>query len=690
MCLTFFFFSSDFDVERSIPTEYIHALSCFITAKVDYLHSTSTYTSSPFEESEASSSLSLTPFRTSSTGLDQSTRSNYSSTTSSISGGRSSTSPLSRRYAHQLSYINSLVRQASLSSSSDSPDFETETGLDDSTVSDDRKRVNVVGPHSGAIPVVQGPFLLQPPPATVELDPEVDSHACDLIYLDYDSKKDGTVAAGVGVLAIVYSDGKVEICLEVEKVEGKWTDEEEETNDDDEEEEEGGGGEQFPSLSVFETIDLGLISELQSNGKSVERGLEGNEPSFVRDPLYDDLVYVYHSLGAHCLSFSPWLEGISKVMNSLEMEGEEEEEEEKVQSLMERNLRQVEGTQVVWILKTLSIGSGREGEEEEDPPRMVGMVLIHDVYLGYSMLLMTQELQTVGIELSLRVDLSLLPSQASHQTTPTRPTLEPLVTKGVSAEPPAYLSLLDSPFQIPAILSSTASCIKSTRLVIKTPNPDPTSSTLVITPETLRFMGTTVTSFRHALRDLVQGADQVQCRLELEMKELSRQLSKLNELNLLAEDLRKSTRSSASAGLNRSGNDPTSLAGRGGILTTRLSKVEMDQRVLLERTDRVLQRLIEGHEPVLSSFEKKWFDELERVEREVAGGASGMMKKGGNEISLEKRARRIVEQVESLKPALEELRKKEEEGKKFTTRAGSASGFGVNQMRVLEANLANE
>ncbi len=49
--------------------------------------------------------------------------------------------------------------------------------------------------------------------------------------------------------------------------------------------------------------------------------MAGNKPSFVRDPLYGDTVYVYHAFGAQCLGFATWA---SKLIEALNLPSQDE------------------------------------------------------------------------------------------------------------------------------------------------------------------------------------------------------------------------------------------------------------------------------------------------------------------------------------------------------------------------------
>ena len=72
-------------------------------------------------------------------------------------------------------------------------------------------------------PIRQGPFLLQPAPRNLEGSEGGD--ATDIVYLTFgtsDEEDDEGETERLGVVLVTYRDGKVDICLDVEKVEAKW------------------------------------------------------------------------------------------------------------------------------------------------------------------------------------------------------------------------------------------------------------------------------------------------------------------------------------------------------------------------------------------------------------------------------------------------------------------------------------
>ncbi|KAM0750009.1 hypothetical protein T439DRAFT_381540 [Meredithblackwellia eburnea MCA 4105] len=444
-------------------------------------------------------------------------------------------------------------------------------------------------------PLVQGPLPMSPAPVTDEEEDDV--RAVDLVHLSFNE---------TGVLAIAYENGKVDLCFTDGGVEPLFVGEET-------------GGESA-GVGVFETIDLGLE----------RRREEGVRPSFVKDPLYEDVVYLFHEEGAHCLVLEGWVG---------ELAAAQEGGEEKVEKL----LKEAKGSEVVWILKSDTTGSETEG-----------LVVVNDVYLGYSMLVMTAQLQVVGIELSLRVD--------GISSTGSTSNLLVRTPQGGNQDPLSQpATLLAQPFTIPPLLSSRSTISSSVPRLAPHPSSKP-NQPLQINPTTLRSFGQTVLSFRGEIRNLVDAADAVQHRLELQMKELARQLGQLAELSAMG------------GGIGGSGGKSSTTE-----LERRMNEVKGRQEELVRRTDRVLQKLMESHQPELSSHEKKWFEELGRVEKEVKG-----------ERGLEGRVKRVEAKQSELEPVLRELKAREGKANGTPTLVGERKGLGAEQKKAVEGKLAEE
>lgn len=70
--------------------------------------------------------------------------------------------------------------------------------------------------------VRQGPFLLQPAPQVLEGSEGGD--ATDIVYLAFgqDDDPDDHETERLGIVLVTYQDGKVDVFLDVEKVEARW------------------------------------------------------------------------------------------------------------------------------------------------------------------------------------------------------------------------------------------------------------------------------------------------------------------------------------------------------------------------------------------------------------------------------------------------------------------------------------
>lgn len=70
-------------------------------------------------------------------------------------------------------------------------------------------------------PLRQGPFLLQPSPLTIESSEGGD--ATDIVYTVLGNEDDeGGGTENLGIVMIAYQDGKIDVCLDVDKVEARW------------------------------------------------------------------------------------------------------------------------------------------------------------------------------------------------------------------------------------------------------------------------------------------------------------------------------------------------------------------------------------------------------------------------------------------------------------------------------------
>lgn len=160
---SFLSFASNGIIPRSVPSSYIHSLECFISAKQEFLSQ-----------------------------VDPNTRRD-----------------LAIIYDYQQKYVSALLRQ-----------------LPPGTVYPATSHFTSIHPPTSIkmLPIRQGPFLLQPEPRLLEGSEE--EAATDIAYLSFGSDDDdegeGSPIKHLGIVTIAYQDGRVDLLLDVDKVEARW------------------------------------------------------------------------------------------------------------------------------------------------------------------------------------------------------------------------------------------------------------------------------------------------------------------------------------------------------------------------------------------------------------------------------------------------------------------------------------
>lgn len=205
-------------------------------------------------------------------------------------------------------------------------------------------------------PVIQGPCLFQPSP--IEFDPdecELDNYANDIILLKTEP---------ISIIAIAYTNGKIDVCLNVSPVEAFWTSDNEPNQEFD-----------LPILAVYETIDINLKDTLPNPEK--------NSIKFMPDERYPDVCYCYHQGGVHLLSFNTWYDSLKEIKPSDNLQ-------QKFEDILKRKIP----TEIKLIINTLTFG-------KENP--IVGLAMTTNVYLGYSLYALSSSCRFAAVELPIRI-----------------------------------------------------------------------------------------------------------------------------------------------------------------------------------------------------------------------------------------------------------------------------------------------
>ena len=175
---------------------------------------------------------------------------------------------------------------------------------------------------------------------------------------------------------------------------------------------------------------------------------------------------------------------------------------------------------------------------------------------------------------------------------------DPKPTIGVPAieGPPAYVPLLNEPFSEPPILTRPNGLPANPFLA--TSPPKGVGVVNELTPEIMRYLGTTVAKFTGQIHDTLLAARTAEARVQLQKAESQRQQEKAREVLNQIEKLKSERQDATKA---------------------RLEQVRDGQKVLMSRVDRILTAMMRNASPEVSEHERKWFEELKRMRDEVVG-----------------------------------------------------------------------
>ncbi|KAF7985224.1 hypothetical protein HWV62_7864 [Athelia sp. TMB] len=335
----------------------------------------------------------------------------------------------------------------------------------------------------------QGPFLLQPSPRILEGGEGGD--ATDIVYLafgtDEDDEGEGETER-LGVVLVAYQDGRVDVCLDVEKVEARWDSKTEYSRD-------------LPMLAVYETIDLGLVSSLSlmsnsMSGSSAVDLLAGNHPVFLMDPIHDDTVYVYHAFGVHALYLGPVLQSLAA---ALRIEDSQDGAE------LSNALEKCGGTNVQPILSTFSVER--------------------------SIFILTSAWRICTFPLNLRSD----PPRPSPEDSASLESTNDQFLKLLPG-PPTHISLLSiEPFHPSSVLSRSSGLPSNPRLAIGSPS---AKQEFMLTPDSLRYFATTVQELSNQIHDVILAHRAAEARAVLQKEEFVQMQKKSHEMVTLMADIK--------------------------------------------------------------------------------------------------------------------------------------------------------
>ncbi|KAJ9124053.1 hypothetical protein QFC22_000846 [Naganishia vaughanmartiniae] len=463
----------------------------------------------------------------------------------------------------------------------------------------------------------QGPFLFKPAPEelvlSAETGPRVEGAASDIKVLpgtgahsaangkgkdDDEALQLTSSGSGVGVVAIAWKDGRVDMCLEVAKVEALWV----EDDLDDEHD--------TPCFAVYETIDLGLLPEIRNapghTGSITSRYsiLVNDPPSFISDPMDESTFYVAHALGVHRVSVAPWMDALTAALA--------EDEEEKLDQFWESGLK----SDSTWAIDAL------DQRRIATNGAVTGLALVSDLRVGTTLISMTASRHVVALDL-----MATATSAPDPLMTPTKVHESP--------RKPAYTSLLAQ--QAYDVRSQDFDRILANLQVRSMIPPGKGKQPIQsITADDLRLFAQVTQKFAAAIKEVRSTSSHVEGRLDLQVEEVARQLKNVKSIIAQIRAVNGEDDSAVRQALPEF--DTTDTL---GYLRERSKQLIEKQQDITERLQKAMQTMMDNAHPDLSLQEKAWMQDLEKMQNVVEDEESSK--------SLKSRIRAVKEELDSLK-----------------------------------------
>lgn len=226
---------------------------------------------------------------------------------------------------------------------------------------------------------------------------------------------------------------------------------------------------------------------------------------------------------------------------------------------------------------------------------IVGVALPNDVYLSYSILILSSSMRISVFPLTLR-------SESIHEKTKVTaalilPVMEEKSIWLTHAEgpPPPFVSLLaPEPYRIPPLIEESGLPSMPKHAL---PG-HAASKEIVLTPDVMRYLATASQHISSQIREIHLAFRATQLRTQLQKEELKGLVGAARAMNERAEVLKGPRKSETDA---------------------RVERIQDNQKELLARLDRLLSALMKKASPELSEHETKWFEELKRMKEQVQG-----------------------------------------------------------------------
>ncbi|KAL0136975.1 hypothetical protein V8B55DRAFT_1544304 [Mucor lusitanicus] len=294
----------------------------------------------------------------------------------------------------------------------------------------------------------------------------------------------------------------------------------------------------LPKASLYEVINL-KTQELPAY----------QTVTLMSDPLYEDTYFIYHATGVHAVAMSTWIQPSYESGNNPESKRE-------LDSLLKDKSRS----------EVRSLVNASPFKDAFVP--IIGLVLISDIYLSYSLLALTSDYRLVTRDLNVR-SIEDIPERAEKAVKAQLHTIGSEQDEGKKGyEPLLSLPLFKPPPQLDTLP-------KQPKIVLPPGMSGPQE--IVINEETLRFFSSPQSKF----------------------VEFERQLNAVRDLYF---KLQKTNSKEAKEAQQQ-----------------KLKDISQKHAKLRLRIDEQLRTLMKSYQPELSNEEKEWIDKLEKLSKQVSG-----------------------------------------------------------------------
>ncbi|EIE79701.1 hypothetical protein RO3G_04406 [Rhizopus delemar RA 99-880] len=347
----------------------------------------------------------------------------------------------------------------------------------------------------------------------------------------------------------------------------------------------------LPTAILYESIDLKAKSSLPSQSMRL-----------VSDPHYPDTYYIYHASGVAAIDMSKWLEAPKQVCRRAE-DGKTDTSGD-----LKRWLSEKTTSDVRHLINTAPLSDAFAP--------IVGLFVITNFYLSYTLISMTFDYKLVYSDLNIRRDIE--PSEKLSRAVKDQ-------LKGITSteNEPAYESILSLPaFEKPKELNNLP---KQSKIVIPSELAD--SKEVVINEETLRFFSKSAEKVRRETRELGKAAVKIKERISLQQKEFEKQVDSVKDIY---ERYQKYFSPEAKKIQEKVLKD----------ITSRHAKLRL-------RMDEQLRLVMLSCQPGLSKEENEWIEKLQTLSDKI-NGTSG-----------------YASRIDLLKKQLEQVKNQSKKDKKF-------------------------